>query len=431
MEITASGALERRKYIYEKLTNEGRVTLDELKIQGSLSQFSVAAQSIKDDIEHLSYILGIRIEKLSEGRGYTLLNLSQPTATAKEARWRHQSNEKYAIAFIAASLATAGKHLELTANDDGDEQFIATNIFQEKALDALKSLLSKLDGEFDSEEYQKIREEIETSWSTVNEIKKDRDTPKRHKTMEAKLHPAFRQHDYLEPSNLLEKIASQLSGSNKTSLIFRLQQIWQNNTRRICLDTGTTMDAIADLISTIELPSRYSSLNYLEVITNSRSIFSNLGRPSVKSHCIITGGSQHPRTEALSGPLAESFFDYFKMGMSLSFIGTTVVDLERRVVGSDHRPDGIMKSKMLERGSVRCVVADHQKFMTSAFKGYYDFADLSNSNIDIVITNEPTHEIKGAPTIKEIQGILNKSGIALLAAPQDLVTSIEAEIQTR
>lgn len=225
------------------------------------------------------------------------------------------------------------------------------------------------------------------------------------------------------PSQILEHMHAQ-PGSE--AVISKLRLWMAQITRRICVDSGSTVDAFCEnVLAGFKVPSIDNIINHLEVCTNSRSVFSVLGKSSVNARTIMIGGSQEPKTETVCGHLAEVFLENSGLRFGMTFIGATFVDIRQNCVGADYLRDGAMKAMMLDRSAIRVLIADSEKFMENSYRASYKFSAFSKDAFDILITDrhpcsENNTALNGGSSIedKEALALFRQSGVIVLAAEE-------------
>jgi DeoR/GlpR family transcriptional regulator of sugar metabolism len=214
------------------------------------------------------------------------------------------------------------------------------------------------------------------------------------------------------------------------SIAWKLRKFWSSITRRVAVDTGTSIDAICErVIQHVTLPSPDTILNQLEVCTNSRSVFSLLGRPDVNTRTIVVGGAQEPRTECICDRLAENFLDNSGLNFGIAFVGATVVDLQEDRFGSDHQRISTMKAKMLGRSVLRVVLADSEKFTDEPLRAYDAYSKISPDSVDIIITEQ---NLQHSDTERQrLWNKLKSTGIAIVYASDKMLTLARHQIEQR
>jgi DeoR/GlpR family transcriptional regulator of sugar metabolism len=214
------------------------------------------------------------------------------------------------------------------------------------------------------------------------------------------------------------------------SLRRKVGRYWSQITRRICVDTGTSVDAICEnILQHVQLPSPDTVLNHLEVCTNSRRVFSTLGDPDVQTRIIVIGGTQETRTEAICGQLAESFLVNSGLFFGMAFVGATVVDLTEGQFGSDHLRISTTKAHMLGRAQIRIVLADSTKITCEALQSYYPYAALNAASVDIIVTDRGPNQDENYDV--ENWNILKQSGIAVLYPSERTLAYAAEQIANR
>lgn len=173
-------------------------------------------------------------------------------------------------------------------------------------------------------------------------------------------------------------------------VINRLQRMYHEEARTIAFDAGTTNDKTVNLLSQLKLPTGFSKLCHLSVCTNSRTMFQKLGESGIDANVIMIGGEQRLRTDVVAGKMAEAFIaSAGLLQFNITFVGATVIDLQRYIVCSDSQDEARLKSLLFERSSLRIVCADFAKWEERPMRSNYGFAYLDPSQFDLIITDSP------------------------------------------
>lgn len=152
-----------------------------------------------------------------------------------------------------------------------------------------------------------------------------------------------------------------------------------------------------------------NTLRHVEVVTNSRRIFYELGKPNVPIRTIIIGGTQQERTEAVCGHMAEQFIEAMDLRCCMAIVGTTAIDTENPVIGADFFADARIKGMLLSRAWLKVVVAvTKRKCVGNISKAFHAVGAITPDFIDIVVVDAED---------KALRACLEKAKVGMLVAP--------------
>ena len=170
----------------------------------------------------------------------------------------------------------------------------------------------------------------------------------------------------------------------------KLYTFWDETSRLIAIDSGTTNIILSRFLKKIPLPLQGSRLCSLTVCTNSRRIFEELGPSDVWIKTIIIGGQQMYRSPTIAGAMAELFLRSASiLQFSICILGSTRIDLDRFAICSDSQEESSIKNLFMDRSSLRVIVVDNFKFQTGPGREGYRFASIDPKHVDLIITNSP------------------------------------------
>jgi len=174
----------------------------------------------------------------------------------------------------------------------------------------------------------------------------------------------------------------------------RLEQYWKKRHRYCAIDAGSTTTQTAEYLSTKRTPDKDAKLASLTVVTNAPPVEVALWDPSNTNIDVLSlGGFLYKDTRARAGTLCELGFDTWNIRVDVAIVGTTsliVGDDERgRLEGfaCDSADEARIKSLLLDRADIRCIVMDSTKFKRYRSSAFI-FAPLSSEFVDLVITDE-------------------------------------------
>ena len=255
------------------------------------------------------------------------------------------------------------------------------------------------------------------------------------------------------PENILKKLGTwdnnagikELGKTRDTDILGEnLKKWWSLMTRRIAIDSGTTLDSLAEnVISKARYRRNTSILSSLEVCINSLSIFQTLGNLDVDARTLMLGGFQEEGSEALCGTYTEKFIEANNLKMGVCIVGATLVDLGARQFGSDHYRDGQLKRKLLERSTIKIVAADSSKFCKESMQNHYGFCSIDTRCVDLIVTDsfleilknihpEKSQEydtLEPAEILVEIKNIM-PYGVPIIEAGQQLLEFANSSLKS-
>jgi DeoR/GlpR family transcriptional regulator of sugar metabolism len=181
-----------------------------------------------------------------------------------------------------------------------------------------------------------------------------------------------------------------VGGANWRKIQAKLYTFWEEPSRAIAIDSGTTNIILADLLKEIDIPLRQSKLCSLTVCTNSREIFQILGPSRVWIKTVIVGGMQKFRSSTIAGAIAEQFIRSVSMlQFGMSVIGSTRIDLERLIICTDSQEEAAIKNLFMDRSALRIVCIDNSKLQKTPGREAYRFASIDPAHVDLIVTNSP------------------------------------------
>lgn len=187
----------------------------------------------------------------------------------------------------------------------------------------------------------------------------------------------------------------------------KLKAFWRSRIRTVALDSGTSTDAIANCISPLQSPNHY--FTHLNVWTNSRAIFQLLGQPHFDAKTVIIGGEQRYHSESISGELTKKCLEAWNPRFGIAIVGATWIDIKKGRLEAYNDSEASLKSELLQRSSLRVVVADATKFDNEISGGGSAFTKILPKFVDLIITDsQPCKEnafaipdmIDGVPILK-------------------------------
>jgi DeoR C terminal sensor domain len=346
-----SDVLQRRIFIRNRLKRNGRISEDEIfKWMAEEMNGDYSVKKIRTDIAFISTYEG---KNIFESRDQVHKKLewvddSRKYSTNRVERMERARNEKLAIARYASSLLTGFQRFRC----DKDE----------KPLEFLASLRSQLNKFSD-----------------------------------------------IAPNDPTNKLCYPHVKSTKQKLL----ALWREDQRRLFLDSGTTSQIFSDLIKNFKLPligiksesssdgmdmpSDERSLNRIEVVTNDRYIFHQLGENDVDAKVIIVGGRQLYKSNTIAGLMAEKFLKYNDITAHIAFVGVTSISLDQdgelSYLGVENEQIAAIKLDFLRRSDLRVVLADSSKFQFDGGHADYKMCPIKKNEIDMVITDKADPEV--------------------------------------
>lgn len=184
---------------------------------------------------------------------------------------------------------------------------------------------------------------------------------------------------------------AQQAGAN---LLRRLEAYWSKHDRYCAIDAGTTTTELGEYLCNRRAPDKNAGLVSLTVVTNAPPIEQKLLKSSGSIIDILSlGGFLNKDTHARAGMLCELAIKRLEFPVDVAVVGTTtlVVDVEERKMvegfACDSQDEAKIKSLLLGKADIRCVVMDSGKFMRPRSAAFV-FAPLSSQFVDLVITDE-------------------------------------------
>jgi len=323
------------------------LTNRELPLAEIHAQFEgTAPQSIKDDIEHLIG-LGMPIGKKKIGREVVLVNDSTSQQDIKHTRYDVSTDEKSLLAELMVGVLCGFNK----RNSDSD----------------LKSFPNDF---LNCPTVEDIRTQIQNSEKAVSSIFK--------------------------------------YSASCDKLMSCLDQLWREQNRLMCIDSGTTTERIVDLMVRLPIPTPESTLSRLTVCTNDAAMFNKLGDPRCPITTIVIGGQKRGRTDAIAGALAENFLRSASLHFGISVVSAASTNLRNMNLGSDSQEEANLKSIIFEKSSLRIVCIDNSKFTQNPMRAVFPFASIAPEQIDLIITNYPkklSDEQRNGLLEHEVRGI--------------------------
>jgi DeoR/GlpR family transcriptional regulator of sugar metabolism len=210
--------------------------------------------------------------------------------------------------------------------------------------------------------------------------------------------------------DLSELRRSELAQTISASLADSLESLWQKARRAIILDAGSTTKAIADELVKLKTPSPERRLSSLRVLTNGLMIVESLKqmRPPYLHGIIQLGGSVRHDTEAIAGTLAEWCLESWRFSADVAFIGTTNLNNNDWTFCCDSEEEAQIKSALLHKARIRCIVADSSKLLKPKSGSNFPFASLAPSDVDMIVTDYGLFDKKNGAT-SSLQAVLKRA----------------------
>jgi DeoR/GlpR family transcriptional regulator of sugar metabolism len=167
-----------------------------------------------------------------------------------------------------------------------------------------------------------------------------------------------------------------------------LRSIYSDHERTVIIDGGTTNYYVAERLKSISLPSEKFGVWRLLVFTNSPPIAERLSETPTGPRVTLIGGRVSRNTRSISGHFAETSIAAWNVMADFSIIGATGVDL-RRGCCSYSEEEGVVKTMLLSRGRIKCIVMDSGKVMDSGSRHItFSFAPVSKETVSILISDD-------------------------------------------
>jgi DeoR/GlpR family transcriptional regulator of sugar metabolism len=355
----------RRQLIFRRVVLENRpLPLNELR---ELLDDKVDEGRIRKDLESFAAV-GCKIELqpcTAPGETKQLVFAEGPHTDDDTMREKHNLEQKNLVARLAVSLICG-------APEPGKGENLAPWMFlvdqaARKALDRMtihSARDKKIAGRVKSV-LTKIRTQAETFGGQEG------------------IFPAKLVLDLVKKSNSFLK-------TQQDSLKRNLYRFWEESSRLIAVDSGTTNIQLSRILKKLPIPLVGSPLASLMVCTNSRKIFEVLGPSDVWVKTIIIGGQQKFRSPTIAGAMAEIFLrsvSILQFGMCI--LGSTRVDLDRFALCSDSQEESSIKNLIMDRSSLRVICVDDSKLQSGPGREGYRFASIDPRQIDLILTNCP------------------------------------------
>lgn len=447
---------QRRQLIFRRVVLDNRP----LPISELLELLDIETYTLRNfttDKEAFSHV-GCPIDKrkcISNPEDEELYFLDGPHTDDDTTRETISVPQKQLVARLAASLLCGGwkrdkeeEPAKRKLHDDSKENKLYEFIVPDEARKALerftnfseiadedpkiaasvRGMLSRLREKYQKLEEQKTRKALErfdTSFSEIADV--DPKIAARVRGMLSRQHEKYQNLQELQP---VEEVLDLFNRSNslleKRQLELKrcLYSFWDESSRLVAIDSGTTNIMLARSLKKLLIPMASSTLSSLTVCTNSRRIFQELGPSNVWIKTIIIGGQQKFRSPTIAGAMAEAFLKsvaILQFGMCI--LGSTRVDLDRFAVCSDSQEESALKNLIMDRSSLRVILVDDSKFQRGPGREGYKFASIEPRQIDLIVTNSPLRQGKNADEtrrqyeqfIKNIQSIEGR-GVPVLVA---------------
>lgn len=192
---------------------------------------------------------------------------------------------------------------------------------------------------------------------------------------------------------VLTRVTGKLSSGGTAhalgKLIGSLEELWREQNRLICLDSGTTNEMLADLIFQLPLPTPEAHLSRLTVCSNDTEIFHKLGNSKCPVSSIIIGGQKRGRTDTIAGVLAENFLRQSHLHFGVTIVGAATLDLSQMYACSDTQEEASLKAIMFQQSSLRVVCVDNSKLTDKPIRTSFPFMAITDDQVDLLITNCP------------------------------------------
>lgn len=231
--------------------------------------------------------------------------------------------------------------------------------------------------------------------------------------------------------DILEQLSEKIKRMDKIStnakcrmerLQLKLQSYWLQRNRSLILDAGTTNLAAAKILSRLEIPSPLHEMQSLNVCTNYRQIFADLGAPCVDVRVMVVGGRQLP-TGALAGYETIRFMKSIEtVSFGMAILGTSYINVapERFLAMTSTPDEAELKAYFHQNAELKVIVADHTKFSDLGVRAGQGFARLDQ--IDLIISSPPDEKssesgpFKRQQPFNEIIAQIEKEGIPVFLA---------------
>jgi len=160
---------------------------------------------------------------------------------------------------------------------------------------------------------------------------------------------------------------------------------------------GTTTTQIAQELGVRVTANPAFAQTSTTVVTNAINIASNLiVRPELR--IVLTGGAAMRRSYELVGPLAMAALPM--INVDVFFLGVNAIDLERGFF-TDHESEAEISAAILDKSKKSYIVADHNKFSSTAFIKVCGLTDVSGiiTDADVDPNVVKALEAKGCPVL--------------------------------
>jgi hypothetical protein len=202
-------------------------------------------------------------------------------------------------------------------------------------------------------------------------------------------------------------------------MIEYLKSYWEKMHRVVCLDAGTTNEAVAKVIAR-EQTRTTERTSALRVLTNCPEIEYLLADPSLYVNVIGLGGGLRKDTMAHAGELAFRSLNALGVHFDVALIGTTSVlstlDRQPRAFMCDSEDEAIIKSKCLALSDCKSIIMDSTKLRKKTTSSFM-FAQATSDNLDLVITDNGI--LADPESVKIWNGLWLAGIVVILAATGD------------
>jgi DeoR/GlpR family transcriptional regulator of sugar metabolism len=179
--------------------------------------------------------------------------------------------------------------------------------------------------------------------------------------------------------NLLEQVPNTMQSV--------LRSVYSDHERTVIIDGGTTNYYVAERLKSISLPSERFGVWRLLVFTNCPPIAERLSEAPTGPRVTLIGGRVSRNTRSISGHFAETSIAAWNVMADFSIIGATGVDL-RRGCCSYSEEEGVVKTMLLNRGRIKCIVMDSAKIKESGSHHItFSFAPVIAETVNILISD--------------------------------------------
>ena len=176
----------------------------------------------------------------------------------------------------------------------------------------------------------------------------------------------------------------------ENNLKSKLKEYYNTSTRSIALDSGTTNNQVAQMLTQYDFPVLGSNLDTLSVCTNSTVIFPMLCDSDILIRAISVGGMQIAGTNTMAGEVALSTLRYNEgLRFHMSIIGSCYIDCETKQAFAHKYEDVEMKCEFFNKSFLKIIVADGTKLLTENERFGFTFSNLGDGKIDLLVTTLP------------------------------------------